>query len=74
MAGITLAIATARLAEYLDAEEKILGGQEYVIGSRRLKRADLAEVRAGIVMWDQRVKALSSLSRGGRSLTLRPRF
>lgn len=74
MAGISLAIATARLAEYLDAEEKILGGQEYVIGSRRLKRADLAEVRAGIVMWDQRVKALSSLSRSGRSLTLRPRF
>lgn len=75
MAGITLAIATARLTEYLEAEHAILSGQEYAIGTRRLKRADLAEVRAGVVMWDQRVKALSSVAnRRGRSLTLRPRF
>jgi len=75
MAGITLSIASARLAEYLDAELAILGGQEYSIGSRRLKRADLAEVRAGILLWDQRVKELSSTAGGrSRSLTLRPKF
>jgi hypothetical protein len=75
MAGITLATAQAQLDAYLAAEIAILSGQEYAIGSRRLKRADLAEVRAGITTWDQRVKALSSSAAGrGRSITMRPRF
>lgn len=42
----------ARLALYLAAEEKILKGQEYQVGqgsnARRLRRADLAEVRSEI--------------------------
>lgn len=41
-----------RLAAYLAAEAKILEGQEYQIGqggaARRLRRADLSEVRAEI--------------------------
>lgn len=37
-----------RLAMYLEAEERILRGQSYVIGSRSLTRANLAEVRAAI--------------------------
>ncbi len=37
----TLATATARLEDYLDAELKILAGQEKTIGGRTLKRADL---------------------------------
>jgi len=75
MAGITLAAAKAQLDAYLVAETAVLGGQEYVIGSRRLKRADLAMIQAGITLWDRRVKELSSRSAGrGRSLTLRPRF
>jgi len=75
MAGITLATATARLDEYLAAELVVLGGQEYVISGRRMKRADLAEIRAGIEAWDRRVKELSSTSNGiGRSITPRPLF
>ena len=75
MAGISLATAQAQLDAYVAAETAILSGQEYWIGSRRLKRADLAEVRAGITAWDQRVKTLSSSATGrGRSITLRPRF
>jgi hypothetical protein len=75
MAGITLATAQAQLDAYVAAETAILSGQEYVIGSRRLKRPDLAEVRAGITLWDRRVKDLSSSAAGrGRSITLRPRF
>lgn len=42
----------SRLQAYLSAEIKILAAQEYVIGngstSRRLTRADLAEVRSAI--------------------------
>jgi hypothetical protein len=75
MAGITLAIATARLDDYLDAEVKVLGGQEKKMGDRMLKRADLAEIQAGIQIWDCRVKELSSRANGrGRGFTLRPNF
>ena len=39
----------ARLEIYLEAERKILlGGAEYQIGSRRLTRANLADIRATI--------------------------
>jgi hypothetical protein len=75
MAGITLAIATERLNDYLDAELKILSGQEKTIGTRTLKRADLGEVRAGIEMWNRRVRDLSNRVNGrGRGVTLRPIF
>ena len=75
MAGITLAAAQAQLDAYVVAEATVLGGQEYVINGRRLKRADLAMIQAGITLWDRRVKELSSRAAGrGRSITLRPRF
>ena len=75
MAGITLAIATARLDDYLDAEVKVLDGQEKKMGDRTLKRADLAEIQAGIQIWDRRVQELSSRANGrGRGFTLRPNF
>jgi hypothetical protein len=75
MAGITLAIATERLNDYLDAELKILSGQEKTIGTRTLKRADLGEVRAGIEMWNRRVQDLNNrISGRGRGVTLRPNF
>jgi len=75
MAGITLAIATARLDDYLDAEVKVLDGQEKKMGDRTLKRADLAEIQAGIQIWDRRVQELSSRANGrGRGFTPRPTF
>ena len=72
MAGITLAQAQARLDAYLAAELAVLGGQEYEIAGRRLKRADLKEIRAGIDVWERRVKDLSRSSR--RAIVPRPVF
>ena len=40
-----LIILKNRLQMYLDAERKILHGQEYRLGDRMLRRADLATVR-----------------------------
>lgn len=60
MAGITLAQAEAKLTAYLDAETAVLSGQEYTIGSRRMKRADLAEIRAGVSYWNGKVSELTS--------------
>ena len=75
MAGITLAIATARLNDYLDAEAKVLDALEKKIGDRAIKRAELAQIQEGIRIWDSRVKDLSSQAIGrGRGRTLRPNF
>lgn len=72
MAGITLAQAQARLDAYLAAELAVLGGQEYELLGRRLKRANLREIRDGIQIWEQRVKDLSRSSR--RAIVPRPTF
>lgn len=75
MAGITLAVATQRLNDYLAAELAVLSGQRYEIAGRMMQRADLREIRAGIQQWEQRVKTLSRASTGrSRSAVPMPRF
>lgn len=60
----------ARLAAYVAAEAKILKGQEYVIGqgetARRLRRADLAEVRKAITDLNTQIEDLDNLTAGRR--------
>jgi len=67
---MTLEQLQARLAAYMAAEVKILRGQEYVIGqgetSRRLRRADLAEVRAEIKSLDAQIRAIENSAAGRR--------
>lgn len=60
MAGLTAAQAQTQLDLYLAAEAKVLSGQEYEIAGRRLKRADLGEIRRGIQYWNAEVVRLSS--------------
>lgn len=73
MAGITLAQAEAQLASYLAAETAVLSGQSYEIAGRRLNRANLAEIQAGIKIWNERVQALSLSAQGrGRCRTISP--
>ena len=40
---------------YVAAEQAVLTGQEYEIAGRRLKRADLAEIRAGREDWGRKL-------------------
>jgi hypothetical protein len=72
--SITLQIAQQRLTQYLDAEAAVLGGQEYRIADRSLKRADLAEIRKGIEHWNEKVENLSIGSSSGsrRCIVSRP--
>ncbi len=60
----------ARLDAYLAAETKILRGQEYVIGqgetARRLRRADLSEVRAEIEKLSAAIEAIDNSAAGRR--------
>lgn len=67
MAGITLAQAQSQLDAYLAAETAVLAGQKYEIGGRMLQRANLAEIQAGITIWNQRVQQLSARSSGRRA-------
>lgn len=70
-AGITLAQAQAQLNAYLAAETAVLGGQRYEIAGRMLQRADLAEIQAGVQIWNDRVISLSLSSQGrGRARTV----
>lgn len=66
MAGITLAQAEAKLTTWLDAEDKVASGQAYTIGTRSLRRADLAEVREQVKFWDGKVKELARGTSGMR--------
>ena len=59
MAGITLAQAEAKLAEYLAAETAVLAGQDVTIDGTRFTRADLAAVQKGVDVWNSRAIGLS---------------
>lgn len=61
--GITLDIASARLARYLAAEEAVLSGQSYKFADRELTRANLKEVRDGISYWSSLVEQLRPVER-----------
>jgi len=78
MAGITLAYAQTQLDAYLAAEAAILNSQEYVIGTgtsaRRVRRADLAAVQAGVTLWNQRIQDLTARQRRGRHVVPAPNF
>ena len=54
-AGITLAQAQAQLTAYLAAETAVLSGQSYEIAGRKLQRADLSDIQAGVKLWNDRV-------------------
>lgn len=60
----------ARRAQYVAAEARILQGQEYQVGEggnhRRLRRADLAEVRAAIADLELQIAAASANPNGVR--------
>lgn len=74
MAGITLEQAEAQLASYLAAETAVLTGQSYEINGRKLTRADLDSIQAGITAWNSRIVSLSAgLGGRGRARTVVPR-
>lgn len=57
-----------RLEQYYKAEDKILLGQEYSIGSRSYKRANLKEVQTEIRRLEKEIARLKS---GGKNKMVR---
>jgi len=60
--------AKKRLELYYKAEEAILTGQEYTIGTKRLRRADLEDVQAMIKQLENDVESLKA---SGKNRALR---
>ncbi len=60
--------AERRLELYYKAEEAILTGQEYTLGTKRLRRADLADVQAMIRSLEKEVE---ELRKGGKNKAVR---
>lgn len=71
VAAITEAQARAKLAFYLDAEEKVLSGQTVREGDISLTRADLSQIRAGRREWQQ---ILDGILAAAKRQTPRARF
>lgn len=63
--------AKERLNAYYEAELAVLTGQEYRIGTRILRRADLAEIRAAINELEKQVQRLEALVSGNSSARAR---
>lgn len=61
----TLEDARVMLATWLEAERAVATGQEYSIGTRRLKRADLSMIADRIKFWRGEVAKLESGRKGG---------
>ena len=59
-----LQLAKDRLAAYYQAEMAVLTGQEYTIGSRSLKRADLAQIRSAIKELEGHIQTLEAKASG----------
>ena len=73
MAAYSLEEAQNHLNAWLAADLACSTGQEYKIGSRTLRRADLAEIRKQINYWRNEVALLSIGRRGARVMRIVPR-
>lgn len=63
--------AKDRLNAYYEAELAVLAGQEYRIGTRILRRADLAEIRAAINELEKLVHQLEAQLSGSTAARAR---
>lgn len=65
MAGNQQALADAReiLKGWMAAEQAVMTGQEYRIGSRNLRRADLRQIGERIKYWQDEIARLEGVPR-----------
>ena len=66
MAGLTAAIAQARLDSWLEADAAVASNQSYTINNRTLTRANAKEIRDNIDYWDGMVQKLTVRETGRR--------
>jgi len=62
-----------RLSMYYEAEEAVLLNQEYTIGTKSLKRADLSTIRAAIKDLEGQIEALENTGGKNKAFRFLPR-
>lgn len=62
-----------RLKIYYEAEEAVLLNQEYTIGTKSLKRADLSTIRAAIKDLEGQIETLEANGGKNKAFRLLPR-
>ena len=62
-----------RLQMYYEAEEAVLLNQEYTIGTKSLKRADLLTIRAAIKDLEGQIEALENTGGKNKAFRFLPR-
>lgn len=62
-----------RLEMYYEAEEAVLLNQEYTIGTKRLKRADLSTIQAAIKELEGQIEAPESTGGKNKAARFLPR-
>ena len=62
-----------QLAMYYEAEEAVLLNQEYKIGTRSLRRADLSTIRAAIKDLERQIESLEACGGKNKAFRLLPR-
>lgn len=60
MAAISLEVARKHLNAWLEAELAVVSGQSYQIGTRKLERANLYQIREEIKFWKKEVARLEA--------------
>lgn len=63
MVAWTLDLAKNHLDAWLKAELAVTNGQEYSLGSRKLTRANLKEIREQIIFWKSEVEKIEGSSK-----------
>lgn len=72
MAVWTLEEAKEHLKTWLEAENAVATGQSYQIGTRKLDRANLYQIREQIKFWKAEVEKIESIeTRKGRRRVMR---
>lgn len=71
MSADRLQLTKDRLTAYYAAELAILSGQEYRIGARTLRRADLKEIRTAVNALEKQVQELEDQIAGNISKRVR---
>jgi hypothetical protein len=74
MAGLTLANAEAKLAEWLAVDTQLQTGQQVRFNDRWLTRADALEVRNNIDYWNKKCQELEAAAGRGRSRNVSPNW
>jgi len=61
---ISVKEAKQHLSGWLEAEQKVMTGQSYQMGTRSLTRADLADIQKAIDYWDDKVTEAEAAESG----------